>query len=412
MKILTNNIVITKIPALDNYIVTAQFEQDKLIQLDCDDKKHQSTLNNIYVGKVKNIVPNIQAAFIEIQKGFECYYSLTDNKNPIFITTKKNKKITIGDELIVQVSKENMKSKQPVLTSNITLTGKYVVVSFGNKKIGISNKLSLKDRNRIKNLLAEYENKNIGIIARTNVKNATDEQIIKEVRALQLKLNEIIQKGQHRTCYSVLYQAEDNYITILKGMYEDSLEHIMTDDQEIYNKVSSLLKEHSMDISKYLTLYQDKLLPLYKLKGLESEMKRALQERVWLKSGAYLVIQPTEAFTVIDINTGKFTGKKQLQETFFNINLEAAKEIARQLRIRNISGIVVIDFIDMEKAQARKLLMEEFEKILKKDPVSTHVIGMSKLNLVELTRKKVRKSLREQVTKPCRCCNGSGYILN
>ncbi|MBA4687081.1 MAG: ribonuclease E/G [Candidatus Galacturonibacter soehngenii] len=405
-----NKVVITKIPTLPDYIVTAQFEHDKLVLLDCDNRKEKSILNNIYIGKVKNLVPNIEAAFIEIEKGYECYYSLTDNKNPIFINKKNNNKITIGDEIIVQVAKENIKTKQPVLTSNITLTGKYVVVSAGDKKLGISNKLSLKERQRVKELFAEQLDGEFGIIARTNIKNAAKEDVLSEVQNLKNKLAHLIHHAKHRTCYSVLYEGDDNYISILKGLYEESLEQIVTDEKEIYQNIHTYLTNQNMDVNRYLLFYEDSLLPLYKLKNLESEIKNATQERIWLKSGAYLVIQPTEAFTVVDINTGKFTGKKNTQETFLKINLEAAKEIARQLRIRNISGIVVIDFIDLEKVDAKKQLMEEFDKILKKDPITTHLVGMSQLNLVELTRKKVRKSLREQVMEPCRLCHASGYI--
>lgn len=405
-----NKVVITKIPTLPDYIVTAQFEHDKLVLLDCDNRKEKSILNNIYIGKVKNLVPNIEAAFIEIEKGYECYYSLTDNKNPIFINKKNNNKITIGDEIIVQVAKENIKTKQPVLTSNITLTGKYVVVSAGDKKLGISNKLSLKERQRVKELFAEQLDGEFGIIARTNIKNAAKEDVLSEVQNLKNKLAQLIHHAKHRTCYSVLYEGDDNYISILKGLYEESLEQIVTDEKEIYQNIHTYLTNQNMDVNRYLLFYEDSLLPLYKLKNLESEIKNATQERIWLKSGAYLVIQPTEAFTVVDINTGKFTGKKNTQETFLKINLEAAKEIARQLRIRNISGIVVIDFIDLEKVDAKKQLMEEFDKILKKDPITTHLVGMSQLNLVELTRKKVRKSLREQVMEPCRLCHASGYI--
>lgn len=405
-----NKVVITKIPTLPDYIVTAQFEHDKLVLLDCDNRKEKSILNNIYIGKVKNLVPNIEAAFIEIEKGYECYYSLTDNKNPIFINKKNNNKITIGDEIIVQVAKENIKTKQPVLTSNITLTGKYVVVSAGDKKLGISNKLSLKERQRVKELFAEQLDGEFGIIARTNIKNAAEEDVLSEVQNLKNKLAHLIHHAKHRTCYSVLYEGDDNYISILKGLYEESLEQIVTDEKEIYQNIHTYLTNQNMDVNRYLLFYEDSLLPLYKLKNLESEIKNATQERIWLKSGAYLVIQPTEAFTVVDINTGKFTGKKNTQETFLKINLEAAKEIARQLRIRNISGIVVIDFIDLEKVDAKKQLMEEFDKILKKDPITTHLVGMSQLNLVELTRKKVRKSLREQVMEPCRLCHASGYI--
>jgi len=405
-----NKVVITKIPTLHDYIVTAQFEHDKLVMLDCDNRQEKSILNNIYIGKVKNLVPNIDAAFIEIEKGYECYYSLTDNKNPIFINKKNNKKIIIGDEIIVQVVKENIKTKQPLLTSNIALTGKYVVVSAGDKKLGISNKLSLKERQRVKDLFADHMDGEYGIIARTNIKNAAKEDVIGEVKKLKNKLTQLIQSAMHRTCYSVLYEGEDNYISILKGLYEDSLEHVVTDDKEIYRNIHTYLTEQHMDVNRYLLFYEDSLLPLYKLKNLESEIKNATQERVWLKSGAYLVIQPTEAFTVVDINTGKFTGKKNSQETFLKINLEAAKEIARQLRIRNISGIVVIDFIDLYKDVDKKHLMDEFDKILKNDSITTKLVGMSQLNLVELTRKKVRKSLREQVMEPCRLCHASGYI--
>jgi ribonuclease G len=405
-----NKLVVTKIPVMEKFIITAQFENDKLVQLDCDDTSSKSILGNVYVGKVKNIVPNIQAAFIEIEKGFECYYSLEDNINPIFVNQKKNNKVNIGDEIIVQVSKENIKTKQPVLTSNINLAGKYVVVTSGDKKIGISNKLDQKQRKRFRELLEDDKSKDIGIVVRTNAKNASDEQILLEVERLKRLMTELIQNAVHRTCYSVLYQSPDNYINILKGLYEESIEQIITDQKEIHDEIQVFLQDNGMDSKQYLTFYEDKLLPLYKLKNLESELTQALQERVWLKSGAYLVIQPTEAFTVVDVNTGKFTSKKQLPDTFLKINLEAAKEIARQLRVRNISGIVVVDFIDMQNVEQKKQLMSEFESFLKKDPVTAHLVGMSKLNLVELTRKKVRKSLREQIAKPCSHCNGSGIF--
>ncbi|WP_099468244.1 ribonuclease E/G [Konateibacter massiliensis] len=406
-----SKVVITSLPKLKDYIVTAQYEEEKLMLLDCDNRRERSILNNIYIGKVKNLVPNIQAAFIEIEKGFECYYSLEDNRNPFFVNAKKNNKLNIGDELVVQVSKENIKTKQPVLTSNIALTGKYVVVSAGDKKLGISNKLKVKEKLRIKELFDGHLDGKFGIIVRTNAKNATDEQILEEADKLKDKLKTLMENAVHRTCYSVLYEAEDNYLSILKGINEAGMEQIITDDRDIYDRIKDYLADNNMEPEKYLSFYEDALLPLYKLKSLETELKHALQERVWLKSGAYLVIQPTEAFTVIDINTGKFTGKKNLQETFLKINVEAAREIGRQLRLRNISGIVVIDFIDMEQPEAKKTLMEEFDKVLKKDPVTANLVGMSRLNLVELTRKKVRRSLREQVTKPCKVCGGSGVCF-
>ena len=207
----------------------------------------------------------------------------------------------------------------------------------------------------------------------------------------------MLEKAPCRTCYSVLEAAYPSYIQGLRDTYSGALEAILTDIPEYYGQMRSYLEaEQPEDIGK-LQLYEDPTLPLLKLYSLEAAMESALSRRVWLKSGGYLVIEPTEALTVIDVNTGKYAGKKNMEEAVLKINLEAAVETARQLCLRNLSGIIIVDFIDMAPEEHKKLLLDTLEAELKKDPVKTVLVEMTKLGLVEITRKKVRKPLHEMV---------------
>lgn len=391
-------------------IITALYEDGDLVELSSEKAEEDRILNNIYIGKVKNIVSNIQAAFIEIAGGIMCYYSYEDNKLPVFINHKNSGKLAIGDELLVQVIKENIKTKAPVVTSNLSFPGKYMVLTTGNCRIGLSNKIPEDRRRLLKSWVKPYASDEYGFIVRTNGMDATKEQIESEIEALIKKCIEVKNAGKHRTCFSLIYQAPPAYLTNLRDTYAMNLESIITDDRTLYDDMKSYLELEQKEDAGKLSFYEDKLLPIQKLYSLETRLKEALREQVWLKSGAYLVIQPTEAFVVIDVNTGKFTGKKKLQDTFLKINLEAAREIAKQLRLRNLSGIIVVDFIDMEREEDRQHLMESLDTLLKKDPVKTTLVGMSRLNLVEITRKKVRKPLKEQLVASCPVCGGRGYL--
>ena len=207
-----------------------------------------------------------------------------------------------------------------------------------------------------------------------------------------------MEKAKFRTFGSVLHRNNPaSWLTALRDTYKEDLSEIVTDDPILHEKIQDYLEQYQKEDLDKLRFYQDPVLPLIKLYSLESALDGALKERVWLKSGGYLIIQPTEALTVIDVNTGKFDGRRQKQDTFLKINLEASKEIARQLRLRNISGIIVIDFINMEDDACRRQLMETFEFELRRDPVKTALIDMTVLELVEVTRKKVRRPLYEQI---------------
>ena len=379
-------------------IISALYDEKDMIQVNVDDTKNISILGNIYVGKVINIVKNIDAAFVEIAEGVMCYLSLTENIHPIFCNIKNNDKINIGDEIIVQVSKEGVKTKAPVVTCNLNFTGKYVVLTHGKTMIGTSNKITQEsEKSRLKKIVGEYRNSDYGFIIRTNSSGAGEEFIRGEINSLISLYKEVREYGIHKSRFSLLYETPAGFICEIRDGYQTQLDEIITDDSWIYEKIRSYLSDFQKEDLEKLRMYQDQLLSLSNLYSIESRLENALREKVWLKSGGSLIIQPTEALTVIDVNTSKaIRGKKKAEETFLKINLEAAVEIAKQLRLRNLSGIIIIDFINMEDTDNRKFLMKELRILLEKDPIKTTVIDMTALNLVEVTRKKVRRPLYEQ----------------
>ncbi|MBQ8803589.1 MAG: ribonuclease E/G [Tyzzerella sp.] len=394
---MNRKLVITK---LEGKILTAMLEDEGIVELHCTSVEEQEglpLLGNIYVGKVKNIVANINAAFIEIANGVECYYSILDNPVPIFTKKAGKKPLCIGDELLVQISKEAVKTKAPSVSSKLNFTGKYAVLTSGDTRIGASAKLPKEEKERLIEIASSYASDKYGIIMRTNAKEASEEVLRKELSRLIQECESLIRAAGTRVCFSCLQRAPKQYLAELKNIYQDGLTEIIIEDLEIYEEVKAYLqKEQPEDLEK-LRLYADKLLPLHKLYSIEKHVEDALKEYVWMKSGSYLVIQPTEALTVIDVNTGKNIAKKKDDSAHLKINLEAAKEAAKQIRLRNLSGIILVDFINMDKKEYTEQLLEEFAKLLQRDPIATTLVDMTKLQLVEVTRKKVRRPLHETI---------------
>ena len=380
-----------------SYWITATYEDDVLWGLSCILADQTSVLGNVYIGRVSNVVKNLNAAFIQITAdGGQGYYPMEKQKNPIFTKKIGKKPLCIGDELLVQVEKEAMKTKDPVLSTNLNFTGNYLVLTTENKKLGISSKLEHDARLHFRELLESHNKDEYCLIFRKNAKNAADNEILQELEELEQEFMHIRETAVHKTCFSLIHQPEHGFRKTLQDADLASLTEIVTDDREAYLSITSYY-EKNPNFAGQVRMYEDPMLPLYKLYSLERELRDALRERVWLKSGAYLVIQPTEALTVIDVNSGKNIAKRSAAENFKKINLEAAEEIARQLRLRNISGICIVDFINMDSEEAKAELMHAFRTELKKDPVPVQLIDITKLGLVELTRKKVQKTLREQI---------------
>ena len=381
--------------------VAALSEEERIVEIRLESDQEKSILGNIYTGQVENIASNIQAAFVQIEPGKRCYYPLAEAQRAVFSAGRKgNGPLRPGDELLVQVSRDAMKGKLPALTSNLNFTGRYLVLTTGDKKFGLSSKLSQEDRHRLSGWLkeeAERPDKEFGIIVRTNAADASKEEILKELEWLKGRYHKAVVQGRNRTCFSLVLETEPFYVAAVRDAYGRDLDEIITDVPEIREMILGYLEEISPELKEKLRFYQDKLLPLYKLYRVETALDAIQKEKVWLNSGGFLVIQQTEAFVSIDVNSGKYTGKKKMEETFRKINLEAAAEIGRQLRLRNLSGIILIDFINMENPDHRDELFHVLQKLLRKDPIKSRAIDITPLHILEMTRKKVRRPVIEDI---------------
>lgn len=392
--ILLNKLVITR---LHEKLATVLLDEKRVIQIVFAEAE-DSALGNIYIGKVKNVVKNLGAAFIEYSEGRIGYFGIEENPGVIYTSPHPGQKLREGDELLVQVSKDSVKTKAPVLSSNLNFSGDYLVLTTGKQQLGFSGKIKDNEwKARMREQLMAAKADGYGLIVRTNAEQAKTEDILLELQRLEEAMHQVTDNGQHRTCFSLLYEAPKPYLTEVRDTYTKGLERIVTDLPECYEELKNFLSRYQPDNLVKLAYYEDEALPLVKLYSLESALQQALSKKVWLKSGGYLIIEPTEALTVIDVNSGKYAGKKTVQETILKINLEAADEIARQIRLRNLSGIIIVDFIDLEKEQDKKLLMERLAMKIESDPVKTALVDMTKLNLVEITRKKVKRPLHEQI---------------
>lgn len=370
------------------------------------------SIGNIYVGRVKNISENIGAAFVEIRKGKIAFLPLNEAKTAIVINRKPDGTIKAGDELIVQLVKEPVKSKLAGISAGLSLSGSYAVVKYRYENteydkakesekfelpgsVEVSSKLGKKYHNIYKNLepLKEIA-KRFDIIVRTNAADVQDVSVvIGEAQNLALQMDHVLNIGNKRTCFSCLYQSENEYLKFIKNCYQYEYDEIITDEKEIYE---TLLANNRFD-SSVVRYYEDDILPLYKLYSIEARIKELLNKNVYLKSGAYIVIEQTEALTAIDVNTGKYEAKRNKEETYLKINLEAAKAIAIALRARNLAGIILVDFINMKKKENTEQLTEYMKSLLKKDSVPAQVVDITGLGLMEITRKKMNKSFAEQM---------------
>ena len=381
--------------------ISALEEDGRVVELRPEYEQQKSCLGNIYIGKVENIAQNMQAAFVQLQPGIRGYFPLAEQSQLIYAAGRNGKAhLRPGDEILIQVSRDAMKGKLPALSANLNFTGKYLVLTTGNRKFGFSKKLSEADRTRLSGWFEEEQAKagrEYGVIVRTNAAEAKKEELLHEFSYLKSLYKKVAVDGRSRTCYSLLYETEPMYLRMLQDCYIASLEEILTDDPKMYGRILAYLQENSPQEAAKLRLYEDALLPIYKLFRIETALDEVRHERIWLKSGGFLVIQQTEAFVSIDVNSGKYTEKKKAEEAYRKINLEAAGEIARQLRLRNLSGIILIDFINMKNPDHVEELFHVLKKRLKQDPIPCNAVDITPLNIFEMTRKKVRRPVIEDL---------------
>ena len=391
------------ITRLEGRTLAFYYEEQRLVAIEVireEEQKEELKLGAIYTARIQNIVPGIRAAFLDIA-GQSCYYSLEDNKHTIFLNPKKDSVPHVGDLLLVQIEKEPVKMKQAAATCYIKLKGEHTILTWQKPGVGISKKLQGDNRRMITEWMRECPKEPLssaegsyGFIVRTNAEVCDKEALVKETNCLKEKLDKLI--GQAKTSISgkCIYAGTSYYRELLNQVGGTKDSRIITDVQAVYDNIMEERNEGCLQTR--VEWYQDdfSLTARYELKKALSEV---LKERVWLKSGGFLILEPTETLTVIDVNSGKNISKSKDRETLFlQINLEAAREIAKQIRLRNYSGIIIIDFIDMELKQNQQVLMEEFSRMLSADSVKTTLVDMTGLGLVEVTRHKIKKPFHEQ----------------
>lgn len=381
------NIVITE---YKNRICALGFKQNQLEELHVDTQ--ESLLNSIYIAKVKNISQNIHAAFVELFDRQMAFLPLDDVIGCPFITSNDGR-LCEGDEIPVQIIKEAVKTKDPVVTTKLSISGAYCVVSLDKRKGGFqfSKKLSVAKKDALNEALNDFIlPSDYAVIIRTGAEQLEDfEELKVELTILISTMNDIILKSKTRTCFSLIYQGVPSYIEYLHHIAESDYEEVVTDIQTVYEALHTFYKGNMP-----IRFYNDTF-PLTKLYSIESKMEELFAKKVHLKSGANLIIEYTEAMTVIDVNTAKNITKKDKDNHIYKINLEAAQEIARQLRLRNLSGIIIVDFINMENKIYHKELIQAVKKWLRNDPVPCHFVDITALGLAEITRKKAQKPVYE-----------------
>ena len=378
---------------------------------------------NIYLGRVQNVLPGMEAAFVDIAtpKNAVLYAGDVqyDTDDLDGAKSKKSKPPRIEDILkakqaiLCQVTKNPIAHKGARLTQEVSLPGRFVVLVPNSSIYGISKRLPDGERKRLRNILDKAKPKHHGVIVRTAAENVTAEEIERDVARLIAQWDDISRLAKKTKAPALLYREPEAAVRIIREEFTKEFRGIIIDDKELYEEIKSYVASITPALADRVEYYDTAAegLPMFERQHIDEQLRKALDRKVWLRSGGSLIIEGTEALTVIDVNTGKNVGKSSLEETVFRNNLEAAEEVAHQLRLRDIGGIIVIDFVDMEIAKNRTEVIKTFRSALARDKTRTQVFDISGLGLVEMTRKRIGEGLLESVTDRCPSCDGRGQVL-
>lgn len=392
----------------------AILENGMLHDLYIERSRNRGLVGNVYKGKVVRVLPGMEAAFVEIGLEKAAFLHVSD----VALKTQSfNEAVHIGQvlregqEILVQVLKDQLGTKGARLTTNISIPSRYLVFMPNADNIGVSSRIeSEEERDRLKTILLEQENRiqDAGYILRTAAEVADKGSIASDINYLN-RLWENINNTSNVKAGNVVHKDLPLYLRVLRDMVDENLEGIRVDSREKYLIMLEFAEKYVPEIANFIEHYPGER-PIFDLHGVEDEIHKGLERKVQLKSGGHLVIDQTEAMTTIDVNTGAYVGSRNLEETIFKTNLEAAQGIARQLRLRNLGGIVILDFIDMSVEEHKRQVMRALEKALEKDHARTSICDVSALGLVEMTRKRTRESLEHVLCGTCPTCEGRGTI--
>jgi ribonuclease G len=426
----------TRVALLENKIVT---------ELYFDRKKDRGIVGNVYKGKVVKVLPGMQAAFVDIATEKAAFLYVADVTTsmddyaqmmeeaeaaedetldfeegsepavPVAPRMKKGASQTIeellqeGQEVMVQVTKEPIGTKGPRVTTYISLPGRYLVYMPTVNHVGVSRRIGRDDeRHRLKEMILRLRKPGSGYIVRTVSDGITEEEFKQDIEFLEVVWQNTLKKRERSPAPALLHTDLDLIFRTVRDLFTKDVDRLIIDSKQEYEKIREFVGTYLPSFLPRVELWE-KEEPIFDTYGLEMEISKAKNRRVWLKSGGYIVIDRAEALTVIDVNTGRYVGKRDLEETILKTNLEAVKEIAYQLRLRNIGGLIIIDFIDMEKERNREKVFNALDEALTNDRARTHILKISELGLVEMSRERTREDILRILCEPCPYCEGRGY---
>jgi len=419
----------------------ALVENGVVVELHIERKTGQELMGNIYRGRVVRVLPGMQAAFVDIGLERSAFLYVSDvhqdlmeleqmmlrnsaeqeversqDHDDVLMEHPKGLAMNIedllreGQDIMVQIAKEPIGTKGARLTSHVSLPGRHLVLMPNVDHIGISRKIEDPlERERLKDLVQEIRTGSLGFIVRTASEGSDKNKLKSEMDFLQKLWTSIQEKMSKHTSPGLLYKDLSVSLRSVRDLFTREVDRLVIDSKEEYSAIMEFIDTFVPALKYSVELYEGPE-PVFDFYGVEMELSRALDKKIWLKSGGYIVIELTEALTAVDVNTGSYVGTRNLEETILKTNLEAVKEIAYQLRLRNLGGLIVIDFIDMEKKSNREKVFTTLKEALTKDKAKTHVLKMSELGLIEMTRKRTRENLNRFLSEPCFYCEGRGSL--
>lgn len=394
---------------------SALLEDGRLTEFSVEQVEGTSLIGNLYKGRVVNVLPGMQAAFVDIGLSKNAFLYVDDVLHPHLDKQPKDKPpiadlLKPGDELLVQITKEPLGGKGARVTTHFSIPGRWLVYMPHADYIGISKKIeSEAERVRLKGLAEQVRLEDEGVIMRTNAEGESLEALAEDLAALRILWHNVLKRSKEADAPKELHRDFRLVYRMIRDVVTLDTEQLLIDEETCYQEAKAYLRQTSPAYEAKAFLYQDNQ-SMFDKYGIRDELDRAFQSRIRLESGAELVWDQTEALTVIDVNTSKFIGATDLEETVFRTNKEAAEEIARLLRLRDVGGIIIIDFIDMETEAHRQQVVQSLEATARKDRTKCQIIGWTRLGLLEITRKKARQSVSNYFLETCPTCKGRGKI--
>ncbi|HOI93659.1 MAG TPA: Rne/Rng family ribonuclease [Syntrophobacter fumaroxidans] len=428
----------------------ALVENGQVAELHIERSSDRGIAGNIYKGRVVKVLPGMQAAFVDIDLEKAAFLYVSDIHHPMgdveqlllstcevepdvekidsarepgspefqdvldlqryYSSVPIEERLQEGQEILVQVAKEPIGHKGARITTHITLPGRHLVFMPTMDHVGVSRRIENEvERKRLREIMCEIKPSHCGFIVRTAAEGAEPEKLQVEVDFLVKVWQNIQRRFESASIPSLIYQELDITLRAVRDLFTKEVDRLVIDSRSEHKKITNFIETFLPALQSSIELYEGDE-PIFDAYGIEMEVQRALSKKIWLKSGGYIVIEMTEALTAVDVNTGRYVGKRNLEETILKTNLEAVKEIAYQLRLRNIGGIIIIDFIDMEKESNREKVCNALKDAMHKDKSKTNILHMSELGLIEMTRKRTRESIGQVLCEPCFYCEGEGYL--